>query len=123
MNDIFTGSQICGQYSDIRNDAFGTDDHRFILTRIDKEKLYDRPCLYSSNGKNLVTLGEWERHPENYDGYHTDNIHEMVEFLKSGGKLTPLIVNTQLSLYDGQHRLTAYSLIDTIMDIDVYKEI
>ncbi|RYL92633.1 ParB N-terminal domain-containing protein [Sporolactobacillus sp. Y61] len=123
MTEILNGKEICSKYSDIENDSFGTEDHQFALTRVDKKDLYDAPCSFSSNGKNLMTYEEWKKHPENYDGYHTDNVKQMVEYIREGGHLPPLIVNKELGLYDGQHRLTAYSMISEIEKIDIYKEI
>lgn len=123
MAEYFTGKEICSKFSDLKNDAFSTEDHHFVLIKVDKETLYDAPCAFSSNGRNLVTYQEWESHPENYDDYHTDRLKSMVEYLKKGGKFPPLIVDKNLSLYDGQHRLTAYSMIPTIHEIEVYKEI
>jgi hypothetical protein len=123
MADILTGKDICGQYNDIENDTFGSEDHRFTLTKIAKEALYDAACAFSSNGKNLVTYKEWANHPENYDDYHTENIKQMVDYIKEGGSLPPMIVNKDLGLYDGQHRLTAFSLIPEIKEVDIYKEI
>ncbi|MFX3619351.1 MAG: hypothetical protein ACE3JK_17755 [Sporolactobacillus sp.] len=123
MTETLTGKEICSRYSDIENDSFGTDQHHFILTKIAKEELYEAACSFSSNSKNLLTYQEWEKDPENYDDYHTDNINQMVEYLRDGNKLPPLIVNQKLGLYDGQHRLTAYSMIPEIHEIDVYKEI
>ncbi|RYM06652.1 hypothetical protein EWH99_01950 [Sporolactobacillus sp. THM7-7] len=123
MTEYFTGKEICGKYSDLENDAFGTDNHRFILTKVNKEELYDAPCAFSDNGRNLVTYKEWEEHPENYDGYHTDNVKQMIEYIKDGGSLPPLIVNKKMGLYDGQHRLTAYSMIPSIKEVKIYKEV
>ncbi|CAM3118355.1 ParB N-terminal domain-containing protein [Sporolactobacillus spathodeae] len=123
MIEKITGKEICSKYSDIENDAFGTDDHVFILTKLPKEQLYDAPCPFSSNGKNLVTLDEWAKDPENYDDYHTDNVKQMVEYIQGGGNLPPLIVDKSHGLFDGQHRLTAYSMLPEIKEIDVYQEI
>ncbi|MCO7175833.1 ParB/RepB/Spo0J family partition protein [Sporolactobacillus kofuensis] len=123
MADILTGKEICSQYSDLANDAFGSEDHRFILTKVEKEALYDAACSFSSNGKNLVTYKEWKNDPENYDDYHTDNIKQMVDSIHEGGALPPMIVNKDLGLYDGQHRLTAYSLIPEIKEVAIYKEV
>ncbi|GGL51803.1 ParB/RepB/Spo0J family partition protein [Sporolactobacillus putidus] len=123
MTTYYTGKEICSKYNDIENDDFGTDAHRFILTTVAKETLYEVPCSFSSNGRNLLTLKEWEEHPENYDGYHTDNIKQMVDSIKEGGTLPPMIVNKDLGLYDGQHRLTAYSMIPEIKEVQIYKEL
>ncbi|BBN97806.1 MULTISPECIES: ParB N-terminal domain-containing protein [Sporolactobacillus] len=123
MGEVLTGKAICSQYSDLQNDAFGTDDHQFVLTTIAKEALYDVPCTFSNNGKNLITYKEWANDPENYDDYHTDNVKQMVDHLHEGGKLPPMIVGKDLSLYDGQHRLTAYSLLPEIKEVTVYKEV
>lgn len=123
MAEILSGKEICGKYSDIGNDAFGTEDHRFILMKINKEDLYGAPCSLSNNGRNLMTFKEWENHPENYDDFHTDNVKQMIDYIHEGGKLPPLIVNKNLGLYDGQHRLTAYSMMPEIKQIEIYKEI
>ncbi|MCL1631716.1 ParB N-terminal domain-containing protein [Sporolactobacillus sp. CPB3-1] len=123
MAEILTGKDICSRYNDLVNDAFGTDEHRFMLTTIDKEQLYNVPCSFSSNGKNLLTYKEWANHPENYDDYHTDNIKQMIDYIHEGGKLPPMIVTKDLSLYDGQHRLTAYSMLPEIKEVEIYKEI
>lgn len=123
MVELVTGKEICSRYSDLENDAFGSDEHEFTLTKIAKEKLYDAACSFSSNGKNLVTYKEWANDPENYDDYHTDNVKQMVDHIHEGGTLPPMIVNKELGLYDGQHRLTAYSLIPQITEVVIYKEV
>ncbi|MCO7127106.1 ParB N-terminal domain-containing protein [Sporolactobacillus shoreicorticis] len=123
MAELLTGKEICGRYSDLQHDAFGTEDHQFKRITIEKEKLYDVPCSFSNNGKNLVTYKEWANDPENYDDYHTDNVKQMVDYLQEGGILPPMMVNRDLSLYDGQHRLTAYSLIPEIKEVEIYKEV
>ncbi|WP_100486202.1 hypothetical protein [Sporolactobacillus pectinivorans] len=123
MAEYLTGKEICSRYSDIENDAFGTEDHRFALMTVNKESLYDAPCPFSSNGKNLMTFKEWENHPENYDDYHTDNVKQMIDYIHEGGKFSPLICDKEFGLYDGQHRLTAYSMIPEIQNVRIYKEI
>lgn len=123
MTEYITGKDICSRYNDIENDAFGTDEHKFILTDVDKESLYDAPCSFSTNGKNLMTFEEWEKHPENYDDYHTDNVKQMIDHIHEGGSFPPLICNKDFGLYDGQHRLTAYSMMPEINKVQIYKEI
>ncbi|MFT8364186.1 MAG: ParB N-terminal domain-containing protein [Sporolactobacillus sp.] len=123
MDKIYTGKEICSKYSDLENDLFGTEDHHFMLTKMVKEQLYDAPCAFSRNGRNLVRLDEWFADPENYDNYHTDNVKQMIDSLQSGGTLPPLIIDKKLGLYDGQHRLTAYSMLPAIQEVIVYKEI
>lgn len=118
---IYTGKEIVEKYVNIQNDVFA-DEREFLLEEIHKEELYDCVC-WDGSSKNLKTYEEWEKDDDNYDQYHTNTIDEMVSFIKNGGELPPLIVNKDYGLYDGQHRLTAYSLIDDIETIKVFKEL
>jgi hypothetical protein len=102
------------QYTDFK------DESKFELVIINKGILYNK--INYNNSKNLVTFNEWKVDNDNLDGYHTDTINNMIKYIKDGNKLPPIIVDKNYGLYDGQHRLTAYSMMKDIENIEVLKE-
>lgn len=116
---ILTGKQLKMRY-DVQNDSFD-DDSKFMLLTINKNELINK-SIYDGSCDNYFDLNKWEQHGDNYDNYHTDTISNMIDYLKEGGNLPPLIVNKNLGLYDGQHRLTAYMELDSIINIEIFKE-
>lgn len=120
--NMITGYEIYNKYDNIQNDIFATSDRIFELTKIKKEDLYKAKC----NGRpvcNLLTFEEWLVRNDNYDFYHTDTIYEMIKIILNKESLPPIIVDKDLGLYDGQHRLTAYSMVNSVEYILCYKEI
>lgn len=119
---VYTGREIINMFGNIQNDVFGDDNHLFVLLTVNKEFLYDKVCV-DKRSYNLKTYEEWQNDADNYDNYHTDTINSMINYIRDGGKLPPLIVDKDYGLYDGQHRLTAYSMMDEIQNIEIFKEI
>lgn len=95
---------------------------RWILVKINKEDLYDKICC-DGVSLNFKSYSDWLNGEENYDRYHTESIDVMIEYIRKGGILPPLVVNEGCGLYDGQHRLTAYSMMDEINIIEIFKEV
>lgn len=116
----YDGYEILNMYDNIQNNEF--KEGRFILIEINKEFLYDKICC-NGNDVNLISYDDWNNDEDNYDNWHTDNINNMIEYINEGNTLPPLIVNRNYGLYDGQHRLTAYSMIDSVDHIKIFKQI
>lgn len=117
---LYTGEEILNKYGNIQNDSFHKED-LFELIIVPKETLYDK--LNVEGGRNLVSYDEWKNDSDNYDGYHTETIDNMIDIFNEGKTLPPLIVDENWGLFDGSHRLTAFSLIDTIKEISGLKRI
>lgn len=117
---LINGKQIKDRY-DVQNDCFD-DDSYFELISINKYELINK-SIYDGTCYNYFSLEDWREHGDNYDDYHIISIINMVKHLESGGNLPPLIVNKDLGLYDGQHRLTAYMECNKIINIEIYKEV
>ncbi len=47
----------------------------------------------------------------------------MINHVRVGGLLHPIIVNKDGILIDGSHRLTAYSIMGEIENITIYQEV
>ena len=122
IGDILTGVDVLSLYDNIQNHDFAEEDKLFKLIKINKEELYSA-SPNGCNSKNLKTFNEWLNSTDNYDFYHTDTIYEMIKLFKEAIELPPLIIDSKNGLYDGQHRLTAFSMIDSISDILVFKEL
>lgn len=117
---IYTGEEMQNKYGNIQNDSFHKKD-LFELNIVPKEQLYDN--LNVEGERNLVSYDEWNNDSDNYDGYHTETIDNMIEIFNKGETLPPLIVDENGGLFDGSHRLTAFSSINTIKEISVLKRI
>lgn len=92
------------------------------MVKINKEDLYNKVCC-DGVSLNFKSYNDWLSDEENCDAYHTETIDGMINCIQQGGTLPPLVVNKNLGLYDGQHRLTAYSMINEIIEIEVFKEV
>ena len=123
IGDTLTGLELISLNDNIQNDDFAEDYKLFKLMKVNKEILYSARPNGCSSGENLKTFNDWLNMDDNYDFYHTDTVYEMVKLFSEGKNLPPLIVDTEYGLYDGQHRLTAFSMIDSIADILVFKEL
>lgn len=92
-----------------------TEECTFKLVKLNKEDLYEG---------NLVTRKDWEESGDNYDNHHTDNIDWMIKVIRDGSViLPPIVIDIEGKLQDGTHRLCAYSEIEEIKEILVFKEI
>lgn len=123
IGDTLTGLELISLYDNIQNDEFAEDCKIFKLIKVNKEIIYSARPNGCSSWKNLKTFNDWLNAEDNYDFYHTDTVYDMVKLFREGKDLPPLIVDTEYGLYDGQHRLTAYSMIDSIEDIFIFKEL
>lgn len=123
LGDTLSGELLISMYDNIQNDDFAEEDKIFKFMKVNKEILYSAKPNGCSSGTNLITFNDWLNMDDNYDFYHTDTVYEMVKLFRAGKNLPPLIVDSDYGLYDGQHRLTAFSMIDSIKDILIFKEL
>lgn len=125
IGDTVTKSELISLYGNITHDAFSKakDFKKFKLIVVKKEKLYYAKPHGCSSGRNLNTFYDWLNMDDNCDFHHTDTVYDMVKSLNAGEDLLPLVVDTEYGLYDGAYRLTALSMIDSIEEILVFKEL
>lgn len=115
LKEKLNGKELYKIYPDIDYDEYNNEKINFILQSISKELLYKN---------NLCSIYNYfDEDEENISDRHENTIYGMIEYLRTGGILPPIIIDKEGCLIDGSHRLTAYSMMNEIKNIDIYQEL
>lgn len=115
MRKEINGKELYELYTDIVCDEYNNEKVKFNLRVIPKEILFK---------DNLCHIDDYfDEDEEEVDERHEKTIYSMINHVRGGGLLPPIIVNKDGILIDGSHRLTAYSIMGEIENITIYQEV